>query len=256
MRSRLRLASVDERTVKSRRGQWIARIAPPATRCGPTRRIGRTRRHSRLLDVLDEQSVPGQLPSNGPRGPVSVRVARRIVEASSDRSIWETIGRVTGRGRGRASSPQAGRGEYDRPRGRRSTGSGMIRLMAEELLERVPREIRERKQTAQAAYEESRRLERALAALAPASGSAARAGEGASPRRRARSRRQRAAAGANRLAFHAARCSTPPAPAPGDRVATTSIRASESARSRPTTTLARARVVPARGREVNADEAS
>jgi len=39
--------------------------------------------------------------------------------------------------------------------------------MAEDLLARVVREIRERRQAAQAAYEESRRLERALAALGP-----------------------------------------------------------------------------------------
>jgi hypothetical protein len=37
--------------------------------------------------------------------------------------------------------------------------------MSEELLERVLREIRERKQAARAAVEESARLERALAAL-------------------------------------------------------------------------------------------
>lgn len=70
--------------------------------------------------------------------------------------------------------------------------------MAEELLERVRREIHERKQAAQAAYEESGRLERALAALGPASQNAARERDGASPRRRSRRRRARARPGANR----------------------------------------------------------
>jgi hypothetical protein len=46
--------------------------------------------------------------------------------------------------------------------------------MAEELLERVLREIRERKQVAQAAYDERRRLEQALAAVGPASAQFAR----------------------------------------------------------------------------------
>lgn len=39
--------------------------------------------------------------------------------------------------------------------------------MGEELLARVLREIRERKRAAEAAHEESRQLERALAALGP-----------------------------------------------------------------------------------------
>jgi hypothetical protein len=70
--------------------------------------------------------------------------------------------------------------------------------MAEDLLERVRREIHERKQTLQAAHEESRRLERTLAALGPASGTSARDRDGARPRRRARPRRPRATAGTNR----------------------------------------------------------
>lgn len=74
--------------------------------------------------------------------------------------------------------------------------------MAEDLLARVVREIRERSQLAQAAYEESRRLERALAALDPYP---SRAG-GSAPGRRIRSRRParrraRAARGANRDAI-------------------------------------------------------
>ncbi len=70
--------------------------------------------------------------------------------------------------------------------------------MAEELLERVLRELRERKQVAQAAYDESRRLEQALAALGPVSTGATRVGDGSSPRRRSRPRRTRAAPGVNR----------------------------------------------------------
>jgi DNA-binding transcriptional ArsR family regulator len=89
--------------------------------------------------------------------------------------------------------------------------------MAEELLERVLREIRERRQVAEAAYHESQRLERALAALGLASGragadadgaatrrpsrsrrAAAATGDGEPPRRRSRPRRSRAAPGANR----------------------------------------------------------
>jgi hypothetical protein len=70
--------------------------------------------------------------------------------------------------------------------------------MAEELLERVLREIRERKQAAQAAYHERRRLEQALAAVGPASASSPGDRDGAPQRRRARSRHARAASGASR----------------------------------------------------------
>src|SRR5687767_4884970 len=72
--------------------------------------------------------------------------------------------------------------------------------MAEELLERVRREIRERKQATQAAVEESRRLERALAALG---GAESRVGSrpAASASRRSSPRRRRAAPGANRAAI-------------------------------------------------------
>jgi CRP-like cAMP-binding protein len=65
--------------------------------------------------------------------------------------------------------------------------------MAEELLERVLREIRERMREAQAAYEESRRLEQALVALGPASGGSGAGGDGAATRRRSRSPRAPAA---------------------------------------------------------------
>jgi DNA-binding transcriptional ArsR family regulator len=74
--------------------------------------------------------------------------------------------------------------------------------MAEDLVARVLREIRDRKELAQSAYEESRRLERALAALDSDLGRApdsARAG-----RRRARKPAQRPARarrGANREAI-------------------------------------------------------
>jgi DNA-binding transcriptional ArsR family regulator len=74
--------------------------------------------------------------------------------------------------------------------------------MVEELLERVVREIRERKRALQAAVDESARLERALAAL----GSEVRAtspppDRGSRRRRRASRRRTRAARGANRDAI-------------------------------------------------------
>ena len=76
--------------------------------------------------------------------------------------------------------------------------------MAEDLLERVKREIRERKRAAQAAHEETQRLEQALAAL-----SAPRTGDPAPDAARTRSRsaqlrpsrRRRAPAGANRAAI-------------------------------------------------------
>src|SRR4051812_43611687 len=63
--------------------------------------------------------------------------------------------------------------------------------MAEELLDRIGREIGDRKQAACAAYEESRRLEAALAALDAAHGtpSAGEAGHGA---KHARGRRRTA----------------------------------------------------------------
>jgi DNA-binding transcriptional ArsR family regulator len=71
--------------------------------------------------------------------------------------------------------------------------------MAEELLERVRREIRERKQAAHAAVEESRRLERALAALGAESRVGSRPAVSAS--QRSSPRRRRAAPGTNRAAI-------------------------------------------------------
>ena len=74
--------------------------------------------------------------------------------------------------------------------------------MAEELLERVLRETRERKRALQAAVDETARLERALAALGSevrAASPPAQTGSGRS--RRASSRRRRAAPGANREAI-------------------------------------------------------
>jgi hypothetical protein len=75
--------------------------------------------------------------------------------------------------------------------------------MAGDLLDRILQEIRERKQASRAAFEESERLERALAALeqpdAPvgSAGTGRReGGRGSTPRRR-----QRAAPGANREAI-------------------------------------------------------
>jgi len=74
--------------------------------------------------------------------------------------------------------------------------------MAEDLLARVRREIRERRQAAQAAYEESRRLERALAALGSEPSATALSGpDSARPPRRPARRRRRAAQGANREAI-------------------------------------------------------
>jgi DNA-binding transcriptional ArsR family regulator len=71
--------------------------------------------------------------------------------------------------------------------------------MAEDLL---AREIRERRQAAQAAYEESRRLERALAALgSEPSATAGSVPDSARPPRRPARRRRRAAPGANREAI-------------------------------------------------------
>ena len=75
--------------------------------------------------------------------------------------------------------------------------------MATDLLDRILQEIRERKQASRYAYEESQRLERALAALGAQEDGQTRLHE--SPRRQARSstarRRHRAAPGANRQAI-------------------------------------------------------
>jgi hypothetical protein len=109
---------------------------------------------------------------------------QRQTSGSSARA-WRQIG-----GRLRAACRRA--------RARRRARSGIIRAMAEELLERVLREIRERRQAAQAAYDESRRLERALAALDAPSGGSTRERDGASSRRRVRPRRPRTASGAKR----------------------------------------------------------
>jgi len=76
--------------------------------------------------------------------------------------------------------------------------SGIIRAMAEELLERVLREIGERRQAAQGAYNESRRLEQALAALDAPSGDSTRVRGGTASRRRERPRRPGTASGAKR----------------------------------------------------------
>ena len=91
-------------------------------------------------------------------------------------------------------------------RATKSTGSGMIWLMAEDLLERVRREVHERKQTAQAAYEESRRLEQALVALERDTQRSGRskAAERRPRRQRAAQGRNRARRGANREAILAA----------------------------------------------------
>jgi DNA-binding transcriptional ArsR family regulator len=72
--------------------------------------------------------------------------------------------------------------------------------MAEDLLVRVLREIRERKQAAQAAVEESARLERALAALGrePRTRAAGAEPTRSRPARRQSPPRKRAARGANR----------------------------------------------------------
>jgi len=73
--------------------------------------------------------------------------------------------------------------------------------MAEELLERVLREIRDRRVAAWAAREESQRLEQALVALGPPrERSGSRAG-GRSRRPGSKPRRRRAAPGANRTAI-------------------------------------------------------
>jgi len=74
--------------------------------------------------------------------------------------------------------------------------------MSEQLLERVLREIRERKQAAQAAVDESARLERALAALGqePRARTSAAVTRSRGTRRSPR-RRKRAAPGANREAI-------------------------------------------------------
>jgi DNA-binding transcriptional ArsR family regulator len=97
---------------------------------------------------------------------------------------------------GDVDRPERRDGDHDRDRAR-------SHRMAEDLLERILSEIRERKQAAQAAVEETARLERALAALerdpdGPAAEAAVR------PSRRARRssrRRTRAAPGANRDAI-------------------------------------------------------
>src|SRR3954453_9108540 len=75
--------------------------------------------------------------------------------------------------------------------------------MANDLLDRILEEIRERKDASRAAYEESQRLQRALAALDEQRGPA-RPSDGGRPGRRGGSsarRRRRAAPGANRDAI-------------------------------------------------------
>ena len=73
--------------------------------------------------------------------------------------------------------------------------------MAEDLLERVLREIRDRKAAAWAAYEESRRLEQALVALGPPRERSGNRADGRSRRPGSKPRRQRAAPGVNRAAI-------------------------------------------------------
>ncbi len=75
--------------------------------------------------------------------------------------------------------------------------------MAEELLERVVREIRDRKQALQAAVDESARLERALAAIdrGRPDDAARPTASPSRPRRRPTQRGKRAARGANRDAI-------------------------------------------------------
>jgi DNA-binding transcriptional ArsR family regulator len=86
---------------------------------------------------------------------------------------------------------------------RQRPASGIIRAMTDDLLGHILGEIRERKDASQAAYEESQRLERALAALEVG-------GDGVGGRDRAAGRgerarvsggRSRAAPGANRDAI-------------------------------------------------------
>jgi CRP-like cAMP-binding protein len=72
-------------------------------------------------------------------------------------------------------------------------------FVAPDLLDRILAEIRERKQAAQAAYEESRQLERALAALDPGSQASPKASRSAPKPAAGRARR-----GANREAILAA----------------------------------------------------
>src|SRR3954452_9328216 len=89
------------------------------------------------------------------------------------------------------------------------TGEGTIRAvephrLADALVDRILEEIRERKNASRAAYEESQRLQRALAALDEQRGPS-RLPDGRRPGRRggspARQRRRRAAPGANRDAI-------------------------------------------------------
>jgi DNA-binding transcriptional ArsR family regulator len=80
-----------------------------------------------------------------------------------------------------------------------------MRGMAEDLLARVVREIRERRVAARAAYEESQRLERALVALDAAPRSSGGSQTDASRRARPPGRRRKPATpGANRAAILAA----------------------------------------------------
>jgi len=106
--------------------------------------------------------------------------------------------------------------------------------VAEDLLERIRREIGERKQAARAACEESGRLERALEALGGETPGASGGSGGRSPRaqRRAGSR-PRAVPGANRDAIVAAVSERPGATA-GELAAATGI-----ARATVASTLAR-----------------
>lgn len=73
--------------------------------------------------------------------------------------------------------------------------------MAEDLLERVLREIRDRKVAAWTAREESRRLEQALVALGPPGERAGSPAYGRPRRPGSKPRRRRAAPGANRTAI-------------------------------------------------------
>jgi hypothetical protein len=73
--------------------------------------------------------------------------------------------------------------------------------MAEELLDRVVREIRERRAQAQAAYEESRQLERALRALDGQQDRPVPAGQSARRARASRPSRSRAPRGQTRAAI-------------------------------------------------------
>lgn len=106
--------------------------------------------------------------------------------------------------------------------------------MAEDLLDRIRLEIRERLERSRAAYEESRRLEAALAALDPDARSSGPRRRSAAPSQPRSPRRRRARPGANREAILAVVRERPGVSA-GEIAQATGI-----ARSTVSTTLSRA----------------